>query len=559
MKSLKGVFCILLSSILLPLSLPNEIFVYGNPYIGIIALIPLYIGLILIENHGFAALIFGFYGAITHCLSSYWLWYFKDFALWTLGSTTLVYFIFYFVVGGWLSWGMKKSGLFRPLVFVLGWTIYEYFKSNGFLGYPWGLLAYAWNTVTAFNQIADIAGIPVITFILALINASIGETLHELTFGKFRFLLKTDLSGFQPARKSLLSKISNCKYYITSIGWRYAVFAMIAVAAGFSYGFIRLSIPVRTEKHFNAVLVQQNSDSWSTSEQFVLRTCIQLSEKAMNSVKKKADIVIWNESNLDFPYSDMRKRYLNIPVEESLITFIKKSNTYFLFGGPVVEDYNPENFKAYNSAIFVAPDSKQIDVYNKMQLVPFAEVIPLMEYDWFRKFMTNVVGLGGGWEMGKEIKVFHLPVSDGSSVKIGVPICFEDAFALVCRKFYGKGADILVNITNDSWSKTVSAEVQHFVAARYRAIEHHKTLVRSTNSGVTTVIDAYGRSIFTLPLFKSESIFFEIPVYKPEKSTIYAWFGDWFAILCIIVSVIIIFFLFLEEISTGIENKRGLK
>jgi apolipoprotein N-acyltransferase len=168
-----------------------------------------------------------------------------------------------------------------------------------------------------------------------------------------------------------------------------------------------------------------------------------------------------------------------------------------------------------------------------MHPVPFAESIPFWEYEWMRNFMAEVVGLEGGWVMGSEATVMEVPTRSGRPLRFGVPICFEDAFPDVCAAFLKNGADILVNITNDAWSLTVSAETQHFVVARFRSIEFRRTLVRSTNGGVTAVVDAEGRTVAQLPLFTEAALAVEVPVQIGPPTTYYL-LGDWFPALLVL-------------------------
>jgi apolipoprotein N-acyltransferase len=137
--------------------------------------------------------------------------------------------------------------------------------------------------------------------------------------------------------------------------------------------------------------------------------------------------------------------------------------------------------------------------------------------------------------MGSEFTIFELPTR-GGTVRFGAPICFEDAFSDVCRKYFDGGADILVNLTNDSWSKTVSSEIQHWAAARFRAIEFRRTLVRSTNGGLSCVVGPYGEIQVDLPLFEAVARIVEVPIYKESQKTAYFLYGDWFAYLAMLLS-----------------------
>ena len=159
--------------------------------------------------------------------------------------------------------------------------------------------------------------------------------------------------------------------------------------------------------------------------------------------------------------------------------------------------------------------------------------------------------------MGTEFVVFDLP-DKGMNLRFGAPICFEDAFPDVCRNFSLKGADILINLTNISWSKTDSAEIQHWAAARFRAIEARKTLVRSTNGGVSCVVDPFGRVLDSLPLFEAKAKFVEVPVYRDASPTVYMSWGDWFARSALLLSAVLSIILMIEEAAAPTGRKEGV-
>jgi apolipoprotein N-acyltransferase len=121
----------------------------------------------------------------------------------------------------------------------------------------------------------------------------------------------------------------------------------------------------------------------------------------------------------------------------------------------------------------------------------------------------------------------------------------------VCAGFYRNGADILINLTNDSWSKTVSSETQHFVASRFRAVENRRVLVRSTNGGVTSVVDAEGRMIASLPLFIQAALPVLVPIQISSTPTTYFLLGDWFPAL---MAVLVLAFL-LYDTAVGVRRR----
>jgi apolipoprotein N-acyltransferase len=174
----------------------------------------------------------------------------------------------------------------------------------------------------------------------------------------------------------------------------------------------------------------------------------------------------------------------------------------------------------------IDPRGELLGAYGKQQLVPFAESIPFWSVPAVQEFFRTVIGIYGTWVPGAATTVLSLDAaSTGRPVLIGMPICFEDGFGWVPREMVRGGAEILVNLTNNSWSRQYSAQTQHFVAARLRTIELRTTLVRGTNSGLSGVIDARGRIIAELPMFESTAATVDAPLYRPIL-TGYRLFGD---------------------------------
>ena len=241
---------------------------------------------------------------------------------------------------------------------------------------------------------------------------------------------------------------------------------------------------------------------------------------------------------MPIPYKDNEDVYRFIPYDYPFSRFLADTDTPIIVGSPYIDGK-----KQYNSAYLLSPKGEILDIYSKIQLVPFAEYIPFIDNPLVVRFFDKLVGFSSGWNPGTEYKVFNIKNSEGKTVNFTVPICFEDAFPAVCLNLHNAGSEVLINITNDSWSKTKSAEYQHFVVAHFRAIELRTTLVRSTNSGYSVVVDPKGKIISDLPLFKAESLYTEVPVYE-HKKTFYASYKDWFPIM---MFLILIFNIFLEK------------
>jgi apolipoprotein N-acyltransferase len=515
------------SAVLMTLAVPNEVFKHGLVPLGFIALIPLYIALLEQPGPKSAALVTGLFGALQHGLSSFWLWFFQDFRIWTLGSTCVAYFVVYAVLGLYLWLFLNRGGRARPLAFIVLWTAFEYQKSIGFLGYPWGLIPYSLTDALPLLQIADLTGLYGVTAVLAAFNAALAELILGLGEGK-----------------ALPLRLRR--------GYSLAALALVLCSLG--YGLVRMAIPIPKLGSLDAILVQQNTDPWASGdENEAVAANIRLARQALATAPRKPDLILFSESSLLRPYAEFRGYFNANPPKEPLIPFIRESGAWLLTGAPVVIDWT--TYDATNSVILIDPQTRLVQSYAKIHPVPFAEAIPFMEYPGFKHFMQKVVGLEAGWAMGKDYVVFDLPTKAGN-FRFGAPICFEDAFADVCRDFSLGGADLLINLTNIAWSRTQSAEIQHWAAARFRSIESRKTLVRSTNGGVSCVVGPYGENLVSLPLFTAASQFVEVPVYRTASPTLYIRWGDWFAKASLLLSAVLSIILMIEEAAAGGARRR---
>ncbi len=515
----------LLSSFLLPLALPNEIFPSGNLIIGIICLVPYYFALRNSPRSRFSALLGIIFGAVSTFLANYWLMFFGEFSLWTLGGVILGYIGYNALFAPYLSRFLRERSVYRPFLFAAAWTAYEFFKSIGYLGYPWGLSAYPTTSVLPLIQIADIAGIWPLSFFVCLCNGLFAESIAA---GMHR-------GGKRPAKQRLTLMYS----------W---IFLFILLASSTAYGYIKLAQPIPYNDTLSVLLVQQNSDSWLRGNaEKTLLTAQRLTEEGLGKTSIAPDIVVWSETSLPWPpLVEGREYYRGFPRSKPFIPFVRSLESYFLTGGIALVDSDPE--KAMNSVLFLSPDGEVIDFYGKQHPVPFAENVPFWEIDWVRNFFSNIIGLQAVWTLGGRHTVFDLPRDGKEDIRFATPICFEDAFAYLNRNFIKEGADLLINLTNNSWSRTDSAQIQHFVASRFRAIENRCILVRSTNSGLTCIVDPWGKVIVHLPMFTEGSLLAEFPVYRRTNFTAYTLYGDYLPVVFLILLFAVLLHPILREL-----------
>jgi apolipoprotein N-acyltransferase len=487
----------LLAAIVFPLALPNELFPLGNPFIGLIALVPLYQAYRTVQSNGQAALVGVIFGGVSTFLANYWLMFFGEYSIWTIGGTTLGYIMYNAILGPFLYRALQARSGYRPLLFALVWTGYEYLKSVGFLGYPWGLAAYPFSTVTILVQFVDLTGVWGLTFLVVYLNAVIAETVSNLG-DRTRLVM----------------------------AGRNAVIVAVLAAAALTYGGVALARELPSRGTLRVLLVQQNADSWNTRDVAgPLRTAQELTAAGLEEMPNP-DVIVWSETSLRYLYNTQygRRWYEDHPAEQPFAEFLSQLPAPLLTGSPF-EGMGGE-FTIYNAALLLDGEGNVIEWYGKRQLVPFAEHVPLWENPAVQRFFQEVVGIQAIWAPGPEIRTFEVARQNGDPVTFGVPICFEDAFGYVGREFMRAGADLLINLTNNAWSRTDSAQLQHLVAARFRSVENRTTLVRGTNAGYTGVIDPWGRISDGLPMFEAAYLPVEVPVYD-TPATLYVRWGDY--------------------------------
>jgi apolipoprotein N-acyltransferase len=510
----------LLSGILLPLALPNEYFgwliggfgarvdesfYWGNAVLGLVAIAPALYAVCRAPSFGFASLLGVVFGGVSTALANFWLMFFQGYSIWTMGGTVLGYVGFNALLFPFLRGFGRIDSRLRPFLLAGAWAAYEYFKSIGFLGYPWGLVAYPLGDFLPLVQFVDLTGVWGLSFFVALVSALVAETALTLA-GSARLWV---------ASRALLA--------------RQAAFTAVLMAACLGYGFVRLALPIPSTATARLLLVQQNVDPWEEGRARTDST--RINQDLTIDAAQVPDLAVWSESSVPDVWFSKGDWFNRRQASKTMVPFALELGVPVLFGGVGVKNYEKQQFM--NSAALMSADGAILDTYAKIHPVPFAESIPFFEYEPVRRFFENVVGIQLPWTLGDSYTIFRVPLRVGGTLSFGVPICFEDAFADLCREFILRGADMLVNITNDSWSKTWSAEIQHFSVARLRAVENRRALVRSTNGGVSAVVDPWGRIRAKLPLFERTTQIVEVPVWKTARPTLYTRFGDWFPRLLI--------------------------
>jgi apolipoprotein N-acyltransferase len=372
------------------------------------------------------------------------------------------------------------------------WVVLEYTKNYCLTGFPWNLLGYsAWRNLYVL-QMASLGGIYLLSFCLAVSSALLAGLI---------------LTARNSPRKAV-----------------YLLFVVLAFAGSLhvsGYWMISQGTPAREGESFSVGIVQGNfrEEVKQKTESYgmMLAEHIRMTESLC---RESPRLIVWPESAI--PYDPESNLWYRSIVQ----ALAKKCGSYILLGAIHTEEKNLGFANPYyNSAYVIAPDGAVGERYDKMHLVPFSEYNPYKRIFWF---IPRVVPTASGFTQGKKI-VLH---SVGGHF-LGILICYEAIFPELARAFSLKGAEFLVNITNDAWFGESSAPYQHFAMAMVRCVENRRPMVRCANTGVSGIIDAYGRILDSTPIFHRTTL--SGSIFPEKRLTFYTRHGDYVAHLSLLI------------------------
>lgn len=385
------------------------------------------------------------------------------------------------------------------------WISLDLLRGRLLTGFPWVLLGYTQYKFLPIMQLSDTLGISGITFLVVLVNCAIFDFMD--------------------------SRLPRGERYKIAIGtlsiWLVFLF----------YGLWRINTPIPIKGNIKVAIIQggvPQDIKWERDYREVNYS--QYLNMTVEAADKGAQLIIWPEAATAFRYK-YYPRYIKM-----LEDIVKEKKIWLLFGTP-----DGTEQESFNSAFLYNPDGHIIGEYSKIHLVPFGEYVPLKNSILF--WVDKLVPVSGDFQPGN-----NLTVMDVDKYKISVFICYENIFGDLVRRFRKKGAEILVNISNEAWFGKTSATYQITAMCVARAIENRTPLLRSANTGFSFFADEFGRIRKKTGLFTKEIIYdnVDVPVYKP---TIYAKHGEWFGYFCLLISIFLILYLkFLKRSYKGVGN-----
>ena len=477
-SKLKNIFIGGLAGLFLSLSLPK----FFIPFSFLIGFSLLFY---LIEKYSTKdVLIYSFVaGAVFSIFSFYWI----VFALSYYGGINLIvssilflifsfaYSLYTFVIFSFIGKKIYQKysfyGFFLlPFVWVFLEFLREFFPFNGF---SWNLFGYMLSYINPVAQITYYTSIYGLSFLVLFFSVSF---YLMITKKDYRFVVLN-------------------------------VFNIVFFTAMFVWGNHRINSYTDSGKYYKVAVLQGNVDEsmkLKPTREINLKIIDRYIKLLKQAKEKGADIAVLPESALPFfPYIDSSLRdYFFNQFSQIKIPILSGFDNVLL-----KEDGDID--RVYNSLFLIDKDGFYVDYYSKIKLVPFGEYTPFRN-SFLESIFTYLQGIDFSKGEGQKLLIYN-------DMKIASLICFESIFPDFVANFVNKGANVIVNITNDGWFGKTSAPYQHFEMARVRAIENNVYLIRAANTGISAIINPVGTVKSFLPLY-TEGVLIEKVYLSSGKS-----------------------------------------
>lgn len=422
----------------------------------------------------------------------YWIGYSflvrPDAHLWLLPFAAALFpggLALFFSVAFWGAAFAWREGWQRVLVFSFAVSATEWLRGHILTGFPWNLFGYTWGGIDATMQFASIVGVYGLTLLTLLAMAA-------------------------PA--ALMRRDSSLQ--VNAI---YGVLAVIILPMFlFAFGWFRLpSGPQPALEGAKIRIVQPNvpqTEKWLP--ELGIRNWQRLIEPLALNGQQPYNYAIWPEAAAPFILREhseaLRMIGLSLPKGAALLA------------GAAYREETDGRTRYFNGMHVIDETGSVIETYAKSHLVPFGEYLP---FAWVleRLGVTKITGGTGGYSSGAGVRSITIRSNGGQKTTFGPLICYEILFPNFVVE-PGRRPEWLVNMTDDSWFGPSTGPYQHLGISRMRAVEEGLSVVRAANTGISAIIDPYGRVVASLPLGSQGVIDGFVP--RPLAKTSYAAWGS---------------------------------
>ena len=485
---------------------------YDLEFLAWFALVPL---LLAIKNKGQKSSFCHCFltGFIFFCGVTYWLNEVTGIKLIDFLFIGIVLIAGYFGIFGLVfSFIVKKTKFPIIVIAPLLWVSIEYLRSHaGFLGFPWALMGHSQYKNIPIIQISSFTGVYGVSFIIMMVNAVICEVI--------------------------CNRLKAYKSIITMV---------IIIGVSYSYGIVIMKKDTVKDKK-NITVIQPNiAQEIKWQPEYMeenLKEHVDLSISA--SKDNNTELIIWPETATGSIRQDDYLRH-------TILSLAKEINTPLLIGSSQYAKFGASDLQEemFNEAIFISSSGKIAEQYNKILLLPFVEYLPYKEtFPWPSRFFTNA----NYFQSGTEYTIFKL-----NDTKFGVVVCWESTAPEIFRRFVKKGANFMINISNEAMFGDTAAPYHFASMVVFRAVENRIYIARSANTGISCFINPYG--IITKHVGDNNNVTFvkghlTSKISITGKKTFYTMYGDIFIYTCIGIVMIMLAFSLTksESISTSIN------
>jgi apolipoprotein N-acyltransferase len=438
------------------------------------------------------------FGMAISFLTLYWVVYVT-----TIGVILLiiVHALYYAITSGLLAAVTKRYGTPGLILFPFVWVAVEYFRSLTQASFPWLNLSYTQAGNLPIVQLAELGGDTVVSFFI-------------VAMGSLFYL------GYRSLRKpSRVIMIFASAFLVYSAVYLWGASRMQTAPADFPVAALQGNIP--NEQKWRQGSIESNLETYAS-----------LSEQAKSD---SAQFVLW-------PETAVPSYLIYDPAYVSWIESIAgKLNIDILTGALQLVRTDDAKKHYYNSAFFFTPQGMDRVPYNKHCLVPFGEHMPYAEkidlLMKFREFVKTKWGLDiSDFEPGDSIRTFKT-----NGREFGVLICFEVIYPDFVRAMVNSGAEFLAVITNDDWFGKTAGPYQHAAIPIFRAVENRIWILRAANTGISEIVDPYGRIVAQTKLGERAALVGKIG--SQAGITLFQRHGSVLAKICLAVGLMAALFL----------------
>jgi len=394
------------------------------------------------------------------------------------------------------------------------WVTCEVLRAAWLSENAWGLMGYSQYRWLPLIQVADVTGVYGVSFLVVMVNTALYQVLRRLA-----------------ARRSAHPESPR----MGRTGWRAAVLPPVLILAlALGYGHIRIrqvDTAWREQPGIRTAAVQGNiTREYRWKSIYYGKNLSKYLTMSRKPGALDADLVVWPENALNFHpdrealFQGMIRKVLSDPAR-ALLT-----------GAPHMSIGAGERKEFFNAAYLITADGIQ-EIYRKIHLMPFSERKPR----WMREYFGNPGDAPAAFSAGREHTVFSLP-----GFSFSTPICFEMVYPEGIRRFVSNGAELLVNISNDSWFGPGAGPYQHLIFSTLRAVENRRFVLRAANTGISAVISPTGEILDRTALDQNAVLVANVVPLK--ERTFYTRHGDLFAILCSLVTLLCVAYCLLRPL-----------